>query len=304
MFIKDNCAWVNIETACLILNISKSAYYDWVRNYEERQAKIQREQELVLRVVDTFNRSHRTYGGTRLFQRLQKDHVQCSYQQVLEIMKVNDLIPCYNKKHKVITTDSNHKYQVFDNLLNRDFKTQTPDVVWVGDITYIRTDEGWLYLATVIDLFSRRIIGYKMSNRMTRDLVISALQKALKLRGNPGGVIFHSDRGSQYASHQYKAMLADNHIRGSMSKKGDCWDNAVAESFFATLKKEYVYQTHFKTRDQAQPGVFDYIETWYNKERIHSYLNGNSPVEFEMKYWKQKSTNDTIKLGSYLTCGF
>jgi transposase InsO family protein len=303
MFIKDNCAWINIETACTILNVGKSAYYDWLRNYEIRQAKLLREQELAQNVVNAFNRSHQTYGGSRLFQRLQKDNVPCSYPQILEIMKINDLVPCYSKKYKVTTTNSNHKYKVFDNLLNRDFKAAAPNLVWVGDITYIRTDEGWLYLATVIDLFSRRIIGYQMSNRMTKDLVISALQKALKLRKNPNNVIFHSDRGSQYSSHEYKATLAKNNLRGSMSKKGDCWDNAVAESFFATLKKEYVYQTHFKTRAEAQLGIFDYIETWYNKERIHSYLNGDSPIEFEMKYWEQKTTNDIMELGCYRSCG-
>jgi len=151
----------------------------------------------------------------------------------------------------------------------------------VGDITYIRTNEGWLYLATVIDLFSRKIIGYNMSNRMTKDLVIGALQKALKSRGYPKGVVVHSDRGSQYASNEYKRILKQLGCIGSMSRKGDCWDNAVAESFFATLKKEYVYQTTFNTRTEAQLGIFDYIEAWYNKERIHSTLNGLSPNEFE-----------------------
>ncbi len=303
MFIKDNSAWINIETASIILNVSKSSYYDWLRNYEQRQIKLLESQELARKVVETFNRSHCTYGGTRLFQRLQKDNVQCSYSQVLEIMKVNDLIPCYYKKYRRNTTNSNHKYKIFDNLLNRDFKASAPNQVWVGDITYIRTNDGWLYLATVIDLFSRRIIGYQMSNRMTKDLVISALQKALKSRKNPSRVIFHSDRGSQYAFKRYKVILANHNIRGSMSKKADCWDNTVAESYFATLEKEYIYQTKFKTREQAKLGIFDYIKTWYNKEKIHSYLNGDSPVEFKMKYCKQ-NVNDTIKLGSYQLCGF
>jgi putative transposase len=294
MFIKDNSAWINIETACVILNISKSGYYDWLRNYEVRQAKAQEEQLLAQKVVAAFNRSRQTYGGVRLLQQLHKAQVPCSYKQVLEIMKVNDLVPIYNKKYKVTTTNSNHKYKVFDNLLNRDFKVSKPDVAWVSDITYIRTDEGWLYLATVIDLFSRRIIGYKLNNRMTKDLVIGALQKAMKARCYPKGVIVHSDRGSQYASNEYKAVLASHNLRGSMSRKGDCWDNAVAEGFFATLKKEYVYQTTFKTREQAKLGVFDFIEAWYNKERIHSFLNGDSPIEFEMKYWAQNATNDIM----------
>lgn len=296
MFIRDNSAWLNIETACIILGVSKSAYYDWLVNYEIRQAKLAKEQELAHKVVAEFNRSRQTYGATRICLRLSKGGVQHNYKQVLEIMKVNDLIPCGWLKYKVTTTNSNHKYRVFENLLERNFTVAKPDQAWVSDITYIRTGEGWLYLATVIDLYSRKVIGYKMSNRMTKDLVIGALQKALQRRCYPKNVIIHSDRGSQYASNEYKTMLLTYQLRGSMSRKGDCWDNAVAESFFATLKKEYVYQTKFKTREQAQLGIFDYIEVWYNKERIHSYLNGDSPVEFEMKYWSQLVVNDRMSL--------
>lgn len=303
MFIRDNSAWLNIETACIILGVSKSAYYDWLVNYEIRQAKLAKEQELAHKVVAEFNRSRQTYGATRICLRLSKGGVQHNYKQVLEIMKVNDLIPCGWRKYKVTTTNSNHKYRVFENLLERNFTVAKPDQAWVSDITYIRTGEGWLYLATVIDLYSRKVIGYKMSNRMTKDLVIGALQKALQRRCYPKNVIIHSDRGSQYASNEYKTMLLTYQLRGSMSRKGDCWDNAVAESFFATLKKEYVYQTKFKTREQAQLGIFDYIEVWYNKERIHSYLNGDSPVEFEMKYWSQLVVNDRMELNPYQVSG-
>jgi transposase InsO family protein len=196
-------------------------------------------------------------------------------------MRENNLVVAGYKRYKVTTTNSDHKYKVFDNLLERNFIVDKPNQAYVGDITYIRTNEGWLYLAIVIDLFSRKIIGYNMSNRMTKDLVIGALQKALKYRGYPKGVVVRSDRGSQYASNEYKRILKQLGCIGSISRKGDCWDNAVAESFFATLKKEYVYQTTFNTRTEAQLGIFDYIEAWYNKERIHSTLNGLSPNEFE-----------------------
>jgi transposase InsO family protein len=196
-------------------------------------------------------------------------------------MQENKLFPHGYKKYKVTTTNSNHKYRVFANLLERNFNVDRPNKVYVSDITYIRTDEGWLYLATVIDLYSRKIIGYKMSNRMTKDLVISALLNALKARGYPQGVIVHSDRGSQYAANEYKRILKQHNLLGSMSKKGDCWDNAVAESFFASLKKEYVHYTHFKTRIHAKLGIFNYIEAWYNNERSHSTLGGLSPNEFE-----------------------
>lgn len=301
---KDNSAWLNIEAACGILCVSKSAYYDWLGNYEFHQAKTAKERELAQKVVNAFYHSRQTYGATRICQKLTKNNVPHNYKQVLEIMKVNDLVPRGVSRYKITTTNSNHKYKVFDNLLGRNFNASRPNQIWVGDITYIPTNEGWLYLATVIDLYSRRIIGYKMSNRMTKDLVIGALQKALKKRCYPKNVIVHSDRGSQYASNEYKAILAKHDLRGSMSRKGDCWDNAVAESFFATLKKEYVYQTEFTTRNQAQLGIFDYIEAWYNNERIHSYLNGDSPIEFEMKYWSQKMTNGTMRHEPYQVSGF
>lgn len=221
-------------------------------------------------------------------------------------MKVNDLVPVGHYKYYVSTTNSNHKYRVFENLLERNFVADKPNQAWVGDITYIPTAEGWLYLATIIDVFSRRVIGYKMSNRMTRDLVISALLMALRARNYPKGVIVHSDRGSQYSSKDYKAILAKYNLLGSMSRKGDCCDNAVAESFFATIKKEYIYQTIFENREMAKLGIFDYIEAWYNRERMHSYLNYLSPCEFEQSYLdvvtgirKQGKT-----LGSYSPSGF
>jgi len=305
MFIHDNSAWLTVETACVILKLSKSAYYEWLGNHEKHLAKRQQEHELAQKVVNEFNKSRHTYGATRILKKLHKKSLSCNYKQVLEIMKVNDLVPVGNCGYKVTTTNSNHKYKVFDNLLDRNFKVYKPDIAWVGDITYIKTNEGWLYLATVIDLFSRKIIGYKMNNRMTKDLVISALSMALKARNYPTNVIVHSDRGSQYASNEYKAALAKYQLRGSMSKKGDCWDNAVAESFFATIKKEYIYQTTFKTRVDAQLGIFDYIEAWYNNERIHSHLDYLSPNEFELNYWQQIANADKItkSQGSYAVSG-
>lgn len=304
MFIKNNSAWINIEMACSILSLSKSAYYDWLSNYEKYLIKVQLDQEMAQKVVNAFNKSHKTYGATRILKALHKNNVACSYQKILEIMKVNDLIPIGNCRYRVTTTNSNHKYKVFDNLLERNFIADKPDVAWVGDITYVRTNEGWLYLATVIDIFSRRVIGYKMSSRMARDLVIGALLMALKARNYPTGVIVHSDRGSQYASNDYKAILAKYHLFGSMSRKGDCWDNAVAESFFATIKKEYIYQTTFKTRIDAQLGIFDYIEAWYNTERIHSHLDYISPNEFELCYQQKLAKSDQmVNSGSYLASG-
>jgi transposase InsO family protein len=291
MFIKDNWAWINVEIACNLLDLSKSAYYLWLNNIDKQQIKLQCSKLLEHQVINEFHRTKRRYGASRLLKNLHKQGISCNYKQVLEIMKNNNLIAIGYKAFK-ITTNSNHKHKIFDNLLNRNFSVNKPNVAWVGDITYIKTKEVWLYLATVIDLYSRKVVGYSMSNRMTRDLVISALLKALKIRAYPQGVIIHSDRGSQYASKDYKYVLKQYKLLGSMSKQGDCWDNAVAESFFATLKKEYIYQTSFKTRTYAKLGIFDYIEAWYNNERMHSYIDYLSPNEFEENYYNKDTKNN------------
>lgn len=222
----------------LSIKVSQNFVLESAKSYSALSAKI----------IELFNTFKNRYGSRKLSEELLGIGMVCHRKKVAKIMEENNLIPCGYKKFKVTTTNSNHKYKVFDNLLDRNSSAQKPNQVYVGDITYIRADQGWLYLATVIDLFSRKLVGYKMSSRMPKDLVISALHNALKSRGYPENVIFHTDRGSQYASNQYKQFLKSHNLIGSMSRKGNCWDNAVAESFFATLKKEYVYQTQFKTR--------------------------------------------------------
>jgi transposase InsO family protein len=197
-------------------------------------------------------------------------------------MRENGLRSIVNKKFKA-TTNSKHKLAVFDNILDRQFIVDKPNYAWVCDITYISTSEGWLYLATVIDLYSNKLIGYSMSDRINKELVIDALNKALIARNYPVGVIVHSDRGSQYASLAYKALLKQHKLIGSMSRKGNCWDNAVAENFFGIIKKEYINHMLFNTRTQARLGIFDYIEAWYNTQRIHSKLGYLTPNEFEAK---------------------
>lgn len=281
MFIKDNSAWINIDMACQYLELTRSAYYAWLDNYEHNLATAKAEEILSQKLIELFIKFKSRYGSRNLSKELEKEGILCNRKKVAVIMRKNNLVPCGHKAFKITITNSNHKYKVFDNLLDRNFKVDKPNQVYVSDITYIKTDEGWLYLATVIDLFSRKLVGYKMSNRMTADLVISALYNALQSREFPKNVTVHSDRGSQYASNKYKAFLKTYCLIGSMSRKGNCWDNAVAESFFATLKKEYVYQTTFKTRAIAQLGIFNYIETWYNKVRSHSTLGWLSPDEFE-----------------------
>ncbi|ARJ50125.1 hypothetical protein B5P37_01560 [Staphylococcus lutrae] len=187
------------------------------------------------------------------------------------------------KKYKA-TTDSKHNLPIYPNLLNQQFKVEKPGVVWVSDITYIYTREGWLYLATVMDLFSRRIIGWSMSNRMTKDLVISALERAFTAQQPTAGLIHHSDRGSQYASIEYQNILRENEIITSMSRKGKCYDNACIESFHSIIKKELIHHCNFQTRNEVMFRIIEYIVTFYNSKRIHSTLNYLSPLEFEKMF--------------------
>jgi putative transposase len=203
-------------------------------------------------------------------------------------MKELRLVPVQTRKFKA-TTNSKHSLPVAPNLLQQDFTAQAPYEKWVGDITYIPTGEGWLYLATVIDLFSRRVIGWALSERMTKQLVINAMNMAIINEHLPEGVIFHSDRGSQYASYDFQDLLRKNRILQSMSAKEDCYDNACAESFFATIKKELVHRRRFSTRSEATLAILNYINyivSWYNPHRIHSALGDLSPMEFEQEYYE------------------
>jgi len=200
-------------------------------------------------------------------------------------MKENNWVPVQTRKFKA-TTNSKHSLPVAPNLLKQNFKADAPGQKYVGDISYIRTDEGWLYLATVIDLFSRKVVGWALGARMTKQLVIDAMNQSIMHERPSEGLIFHSDRGSQYASYDFQDLLRDNGIQQSMSAKGDVYDNACAESFFATIKKEVIYRRKFKTRSQAKLAIINYIIIWYNSKRIHSYLNDLSPMEFEQQYYK------------------
>jgi len=203
------------------------------------------------------------------------------------LMKLAGVHAKQKKKFKA-TTNSKHNLPVSPNLLKREFAVLQPDITWVGDITYIWTKEGWMYLAVVIDLYSRRVVGWSIDKRMTKQLVMDAILMAIWRRKPAPGLIFHSDRGSQYCSHDFQKLLKIYAIRSSMSRKGDCWDNAVAESFFGTLKSETVFGERFETRDQAKRNLIDYIEMFYNSQRRHSYLGYLTPMEFEIKLVLQK----------------
>jgi transposase InsO family protein len=225
--------------------------------------------------------SRQNYGSPRVFKELQARGEPCNVKTVARIMRENDIVAKRRRKFKV-TTDSKHCLPVAENLLDRQFTVTAPNRVWVSDITYIPPWEGWLYLATVQDLFSRKIVGWSMQPRMTRQLVIDALEMAVDRRRPKPGLLCHSDRGSQYASDNYQAVLARHRMVCSMSRKGDCWDNAVMESFYSTLKTELIYHETFRTRDEARRTVFEYIEMFYNGIRRHSTLGYLSPVDFEL----------------------
>lgn len=264
---------------CAVLKISRSGYYEWKKRPPSRRSK--NDDRLLELIKKSFNQSRGTYGYRRIYNDLRKKGEFCGRDQVARLMRENGIRPKTVKKFKV-TTDSKHNKPIHENKLDRKFTAEKPNQSWVSDITYIETQEGWLYLAVVMDLFSRKIIGWSMSSRMQAELVGNALQMALMHRELNGELIFHSDRGSQYASDYVQAILNNNKLTCSMSRKGNCWDNAVMESFFHSLKTECIYHEKFKTREEAKKTIFDYIEVFYNRQRRHTFLDYCSPVEYEI----------------------
>ena len=263
------------------LKVSQSVFYRWQRCGES--PKELQDTVLKVRIRELFDSSKQTYGAIRIAKDLHDEGLSCGRFRTARLMKESGLTPKARRKFKA-TTDSKHNKGVAPNLLNQKFAVTVPDRVWVGDITYIWTHEGWLYLAVVIDLFSRKVVGWAMSDRIKEDLVISAFNMAARSRKPFPGLTFHSDRGSQYCSKSFrKAIRAVNAVQ-SMSGKGNCYDNAVAESFFHTLKVEELHSLIFLRRDSAKRCVFEYIEVFYNKKRRHSYLNYLSPNRFENRY--------------------
>ena len=263
------------------MQVSRSGYYAWAKR---RKSARQKERESLIPVVRAIHKETKeTYGARRIAQELEADGHPCGRVKARTLMKLAGVSVKQKKKFKA-TTDSKHKLPVAPNLLKRDFEAKEPDKVYVSDITYIWTHEGWLYLAVMIDLFSRQVVGWSLNRRMSRNLIINALRMATWRRQPLPGLILHSDRGSQYCSTEFQNVLKGNGIISSMSRKGDCWDNAVAESFFGTLKTERVYFSNYRTREEAKKDVIDYIEMFYNSKRRHSYLGYLSPKEFE-KLW-------------------
>lgn len=266
---------------CEVLGVSKSGYYNWRKRPKSEQKK--KKEVLTREIKRIFVESKERYGSPKITKVLEEQGIHTTEKNVSRIMRENNMQSKVVKKHKA-TTNSNHRLPVFPNLLNQQFKVNKPGEVWVADITYVWTKEGWLYLASVMDLFSRRIIGWQMSHRMNKELVLTALKRAIRKQPPTEGLIHHSDRGSQYASHDYRALLKEYNIIGSMSRKGNCYDNACIESFHSIIKKELIFHENYKTREEAKMSIFDYIETFYNYKRIHSTIGYVSPVAFEKQY--------------------
>lgn len=288
-FIEDHRSEFRVEKMCKALCVSRSGYYKWRGSPLSEQEK--RRIELTERIVHYYEDSNRLYGSPKITHLLRREGWKVTVKTVGRIMRELGIRSRIVKKFRVNTTDSNHSLPVAPNLLNQQFETSAPNKVWVADITYIRTAQGKMYLASVLDLFTRKIVGWKLSDRMTDDLVIEALNAAYTQQSPLPGLIHHSDRGAQYASHDYRAKLHEYRMVCSMSRKGNCYDNACIESFHSILKRELVYQTRFKTKEQARQELYQYIEFWYNRKRIHSSLNYMSPDRFESAYRRSKKVN-------------
>jgi len=278
-FIKDNSGQFPTRSMCEALRVSPSGYYHW-RN-RPRSARALRHDLILAEIKRVHAGKDGIYGYRRVYEQLLADGVDCSQSAVYYLMRKNRIRA--RKKHRfVVTTDSKHCLPISPNLLGRDFDVTGPNQCWVGDITYIPTDEGWLYLSTVIDLFNRGVVGWSMSERINKCLVIDAQKMAICARRPGPGLIMHTDRGSQYASRNFRRLLKANRMLSSMSNKGDPWDNAVAESFFKSMKMERTYWRNYRTRDEARRDIFQYIEVFYNRVRLHSTLGYRSPMQFEL----------------------
>ena len=271
-----------VEQMCSVLQVSRSGYYDWQRRQESPPGpRESRRRELVKKITAVHEQSRGTYGSPRVYQELRVNGEAVCQNTVAKVMREHQIRSVVRRRFRVRTTDSSHAHPVAPNRLERHFDQDLPDKAWCADITYVPTDEGWLYLACVIDLCSRKIVGWSMADHLRAELCTGALDMALKNRRPSQGLLHHSDRGVQYACNEYRDLLEEHGIQCSMSGKGDCWDNAVMESFFKTLKSELVYQKHYRTREQARRSIFEYVEVFYNRQRRHSSLGYLSPAQFE-----------------------
>lgn len=274
------CSRLSIRMMCRILEVSPSGYYDWKKRKPSKRAA--QNTHISSKIREVFDLNKGRYGAIRISKKLRQENIVVGRHKASKLMKLQGLYAKARQKYKA-TTNSNHKLPVAENLLSKNFQASRVNEKWVSDITYIKTDEGWLYLAAVVDLYSRKTVGWAVSERMTSSLVMSALDMSLKQRKSTKRLILHSDRGSQYCSYEYQNMIRKNNLICSMSKKGDCYDNAPMESWNHTLKVEAIHGNKFKTREEAKRHIFEYIEIYYNRIRLHSAIGYCSPMNFELR---------------------
>jgi putative transposase len=274
----------SVSSLCQVLQVSRSGYSAWKKRPPSRRSR--EENDLLVRIRTAFQESRGTYGSPRVTHELRGQKVACSRNRVARIMRKYQ-ITARPLCRSVKTTDSSHPLPVASNLLERKFRVEEPNTRWSADITYLWTGEGWLYLAVVLDLYSRRVVGWSLQKTLDRSLVLSALRDALMQRKPEAGLICHSDRGSQYASGDYQELISQSGAVCSMSRKGNCYDNAPVESFFASMKKELIHRRSFATHEEARSAVFEWIAVWYNRKRRHSTLGYLSPDQFERQFSSQ-----------------
>jgi putative transposase len=278
-------AYFPVRVLCQVLQVSVSGFYSWRKRGPSQRAR--EDEQLKVHIRAAHKASRGRYGSPRVQKDLCAQDQHVGRKRVARLMKADGLAARRKRRFRR-TTDSTHQHPVAPNLLDRQFTVDAPNAVWVTDITYIWTQEGWLYLAAILDLYSRKVVGWAVDESLERHLALDALAMALSNRRPARGLLHHSDRGVQYASDDYQKALKKDGLICSMSRKGDCWDNAVAESFFATLKAELVYLTEYRTRAEARASLFEYIEVFYNRQRRHSAIGYVSPSQFEIAAFKRK----------------
>jgi putative transposase len=280
VFIAAEKALYPVRLLCTVLEVSRSGYYAW--GHRSTRPKATADAQLVVEIRAALVRGREAYGSPRIHRELRAHGVRVGKKRIERLMRENNIV-ARQKRRFVHTTDSRHEHPIAPNLLERDFDPKAANETWAGDVTYIATGEGWLYLAVLLDLFSRRVVGWATSAVNDRQLALDALGHAVRSRRPAPGLVHHTDRGSPYASDEYRQALADRGLVASMSRTGDCYDNAVAESFFATLKAEHVDHEDFTTRAIGTASIGDYVERFYNTARRHSHLGYVSPIEFELR---------------------
>ena len=280
-YIKANREQYTVQQYCQVLGVSRSGYYEWLSRAPSRR---ERENEVLLDRIKALHATHRArYGSPRIHAALRQQGISVSRGRVERLMRTHQIVAQRSRRHKRIYRQREQQ-QPAPNLLSREFQAAAPNQKWVSDITFIPTREGYLYLAVMLDIYSRAIVGWAMSERINGDLVLAALDMAITHRGLPKGVLVHSDQGSQYTAEAYRKKLSGHGMRCSMSRKGECHDNAVAESFFHTLKEELIHERSYPNRQAARQSIFKYIELYYNRQRMHSYLGYVSPMEYERMF--------------------